>query len=151
MAQRPIQPSSWDVRLCVCVCLFSHRTYLQKRRNKKKEQNDQALWRLQRKKLSSSVQIFGVSQLRDFQSIWVKMKILKSNFWLDKYVNMGPQHTKRCRIATFWGFQEKSWFFNIFMRKSWFMIFDITMELHCNLKNHKSCISNENIEKSTFI
>jgi hypothetical protein len=40
-----------------------------------------------------------------------KMKILKSNFWPEKYINMGPQYTKRCRIATFGGifqyFHEK--------------------------------------------
>ena len=80
------------------------------------------------------------------------LKILKSNFWPEKYINMGPQYTKRCRIATFGGvcFLKKSWFVNIFMKKSWFWIFEITMELHCNLKNQKSWFFHENIDKSTF-
>ena len=43
---------------------------------------------------------FGVIK----NSVWgEKMKILKSNFWQEKYINMGPQYTKRCRIATFGG------------------------------------------------
>ena len=53
------------------------------------------------------------------------MKILKSNFWLDKYINMGPQHTKRCRIATFGGmFSKKKVDFSIFSWENhdlWFL------------------------------
>ena len=80
------------------------------------------------------------------------MKVLKSHFWPEKYINMCPQYTKRWRIATFGRVcsLRKRRFFNIFMRKSWFMIFDITMELHCNLKSHKSWFSHENIERKNF-
>ena len=31
------------------------------------------------------------------------------------------------------------------------MIIEITIELHCNLKKHKSGFSHENIEKNSFI
>ena len=41
-------------------------------------------------------------------------------------------------------------FFKLFMRKSWFWIFEITMDLHCNLKNLKSWLFLENIEKINF-
>ena len=49
-----------------------------------------------------------------------KLKILKSNFWPEKYVNMGPQYTKRLRIATFGGvcFLKKVDFVNVFMKTS---------------------------------
>ena len=65
---------------------------------------------------------------------------------------MGPQYTKRCRIALFGGvcFLRKVEFFNIFMRKLRFQIFEITMELHYNLKNLISGFSQENIEKLNF-
>ena len=32
-----------------------------------------------------------------------KLKNLKSNFWPEKFTNIGPEYTKKCRIATFWG------------------------------------------------
>ena len=35
-------------------------------------------------------------------------------------------------------------------KKSWFKTFEITRELHCNLKNLKSWFSHENINKSNF-
>ena len=47
-------------------------------------------------------------------------------------------------------FSKKKLLFIIFMRKSWFMIFEITMKLHCNLKNNKSWFSFKNIDKTTF-
>ena len=67
-------------------------------------------------------------------------KFLKSLFWPEKLVNISPHHTKRCRIATFGGvcFLRKVEFVNNFMRKSGFKIFEITIELYCNLKNLKS-------------
>ena len=47
-----------------------------------------------------------------------KLKKLKSNFWAEKFSNIGPEYTKRCRIATFGGvcFLRKVDFVNIFMR-----------------------------------
>ena len=77
------------------------------------------------------------------------LKILKSNFWPEKYINMDPQYTKRCRIATFRGvrFLRNVYFLHIFIRKSRSQIFEISIELHCNLKNLKSGFSHENIEK----
>ena len=64
------------------------------------------------------------------------MKNLKLDFWPEKYINISPQYTKRCGIATFGGvcFLRKIYFVNIFMRKSWFLIFEITIELYSNLK-----------------
>ena len=80
------------------------------------------------------------------------LKNFKSNFWPEKYINMGQQYTKRCRIMTFGGvcFERKVEFFNIFMRKSRFKIFENTMELHCNLKKLNSRYSHENIKKINF-
>ena len=37
------------------------------------------------------------------------------------------------------------------MRKSWFMIFEIKMELHCNLTNIKSWFSDENNAKCPIV
>ena len=66
-------------------------------------------------------------------------KKLKNSFWPEKFINMGPQNIKRCRIGAFGRecFLRKVDFFNIFMRKSRFQMFIITMELYCNLKNVK--------------
>jgi hypothetical protein len=48
------------------------------------------------------------------------VKNLKLDFWPEKYINISPQYTKRCGIATFGGvcFLGKIDFVNIFMRKS---------------------------------
>ena len=63
------------------------------------------------------------------------LKSLKFNFWPEKYINMGPQNTKRCIIATFGGvcFLRNVDLLNIFMRKSWLQIFEITIELQCRV------------------
>ena len=50
----------------------------------------------------------------------------------------------------FFSFKNQVDFIYIFMRKSWFKIFGITMELHRNLKNIKLCFSHENIEQIHF-
>ena len=65
------------------------------------------------------------------------MEILKLHFWPEKYINISPQYTKRCGIATLGGvcFLRKMDVVNILMRKSEFLIFEITIELYCNLKN----------------
>jgi hypothetical protein len=45
-------------------------------------------------------------------------KNLKAHFWPEKFTNIGPEYTKRCRIATFGGvyFLRKVDFVNIFMK-----------------------------------
>jgi hypothetical protein len=50
------------------------------------------------------------------------LKVLKSNFWLEKSTNICLENIKRCGIATFGGgiFLIKVDFVNIFMRKSRF-------------------------------
>ena len=81
------------------------------------------------------------------------VKILKLHFWPEEYINISPQYTKRCGIATFGGvcFLRKKDFVNIFMRKSGVLIFEITIELYCNLKNQKSRFSHDNIDKIHFL
>ena len=68
------------------------------------------------------------------------VKFLKLSFWAQKSANIVLEYNKRCGIATFGGvcFLRKVKFIYIFMRKSIFYIFEITMELLCNLKNLKS-------------
>ena len=47
-----------------------------------------------------------------------KTQKLKSHFWPDKLLNIGPEYTKRCRIGTFGGvcFLRKIDYVNTFMR-----------------------------------
>ena len=69
-----------------------------------------------------------------------------------KIYQYGSTVYQKMQNSNIWGvcFVRKVEFFNIFMRKSRFKIFEITMELHCNLKNLKSWFSHKNIEKLNF-
>ena len=66
-----------------------------------------------------------------------KYEILKSCFWPETIINLGPPYNKRCRIAKFGRVSGliKVDFVNIVLRKSWFKTFVITMGLHC-IHNH---------------
>jgi hypothetical protein len=71
-----------------------------------------------------------------------KSENFKSNFWPENYINMGQQYTKRCRIATFGGvcFLRKVEFSNIFMRKSRFKIFEITIEFRSEVDEGRKMV-----------
>ena len=65
-------------------------------------------------------------------------EILKLHFWPEKYINISPQYTKRCGIATFEGmFSKKNGFCQYVYEEIRMFIFEITIELDCNLKNKK--------------
>ena len=69
-------------------------------------------------------------------------KKIKSHFWPEKYINMGLQYTKRCKIATFGGiFLRNVDFFSQYFHEN----INITNfwdynRLYCNSKNLKILI-----------
>ena len=64
---------------------------------------------------------------------------------------MGQQHTQEKQNYHIRGgmIPNFKWFCKCFWRKSWFKVFEITMELNCILKNVKSWFSHKNTLKLT--